>query len=245
MNITERRGLNKRGLRLCILIMFFMLLSMIFAGSVYSQLRFSVELNLGYDIIIPQNEVFDGISDQSFSPNFAYFPIGASLSFTTTDIVSFALDVFYEFRYFERRSVTENLQERLRIRFHMLNVPLNMRVHFPLDLFLTVGFALNFVLGYDLSGTAFYYTNSPEDAPTEDDICIVDPKHYYKSLQYAFHNIDWRITAGLGWRYRFTKKYYLVIQIRGSFSIIDIDKSAYFKTNIHSIYLLGGFGINL
>lgn len=222
-----------------------MLLSLVFAGEAYSQLRFSVELNLGYDIIIPQNTVTDDISDQAFSPNLAYFPIGASLSFTTTDVVSFALDAFYEYRYFERRTVTQNLQERLGISFHMLNVPLSMRVHLPKNLFLSVGFALNFVFNYNLSGTAFYYTNSPDTPPTEDDICIVDPEHYYEDLKYAFHNVDWRITAGVGWRYYFSQKYYLLLQIRGSFSVIDIDKGAYFETYIHSIYLLGSFGINL
>jgi hypothetical protein len=217
----------------------------------YAQLSWSIEFDVCYDAIIPNSKILYNANEYSFTSYFLYFPVGVTLSFTTSKFVSFAVDLFYEYRFFTRNTTYQTKSEKFSFGFHLLQLPISMRIHLPLNMFITVGFQMNFVVGSHFEGDMLHYLSEPTNITNDNE--IPDPKIEEVEVidsgsvifQNVVHNTDYSFTIGFGWKYNFTEKLFLVVQARGAFSIKDIDKSLYYRTYLYSIIAIASFGINL
>lgn len=238
-----------RKINIFIIIIIFLIL--LTAKNLFAQhkLQYSIEFNLGYNLIIPDTHILYDVTEYNINFSYLNFPLGISISFSTIEVASFSIDILFEYRTFTRHTIytpptSSTMQENFIIEFTLLHIPASLRIHLPLNLFIHFGLSMSFVIHSEFWGTAFYCTNAYETAPDSTQIKIINPRYYYE-LRDAFQNVDYSVHIGLGWKYDLSDKYYLLFQLRGSFSIIDIDKDINYETYLYSILTLISFGMKL
>jgi hypothetical protein len=187
-----------------------------------------------------------------------YFPFGITITATNSPYVLIDIGMNYEQRYLNRQTSYQGLEEDFEIILHLLKFPIHLRINLPYyNLFILSGFSMNFVIGAEFSGTMMKYgvdqgekETKQQDPPSTEDIEVIninDPLFTGEEdlLKENFNTADYTLNIGIGWKYMLNEQFYTIVQLRFEFSIIDIDRALYYETYLHSLILMGSFGINL
>ncbi len=255
---------NRFNTKILYIILFFSLLILVIPKQSNAQLKYTLEANFGYNLLIANSKVLYEDATYGLFTNYQYFPFGISLVATNSPYVLIDIGINLENRYLNRQTSYQSLNEDFKILFYILKIPIHMRINLPIyDLFIITGFSMNFIIGADFSGTMMRYSppasdnkndnyiiNRQQNPPSVDDIEVIDiddPLYTGEDdlLMENFNTSDYTLNLGVGWKYNLNDTFYTIIMIRMEFSIIDIDRSLYYETYLHSFIIMGSFGINL
>ncbi len=248
-----------RNVKIGLLAILITMTGLLHSKDIYSQhLKWTFEFNLGYNLIVPYSKIFYEADSFYFNTRYLNFPFGIKFTATTTPILLMDLGVNYEPRTFVRKMSFGGKNEDLKILFHMIKIPLNLRFNIPYDMFISLGFSLNFVAAYGFSGQVVTYSENPNPTglpdPTEppdpndltetdlDDPYYVGDDDLFRTL---FNRSDYTINVGFGWKYNINNRLYTIAWLQLEMSIVDIDKSQYYQTYTFSIVVSGTLGVNI